>query len=121
MTGLNPGCSEPRAPVAECVLSVCCCVSVWSWSALQFALQDLKIALATTPSVHPLFVLYCIVYYKSVCVCWGGGVYMIVHGASDQMTGGEGGISHWTYRVHTLISVCNAYLSCAWRLCIPLL
>ena len=45
------------------------CVSVWSWSALQFALQDLKIALANTPSVHPLFVLYCIVYYKSVCVC----------------------------------------------------
>ena len=45
----------------------------WSWSALQFALQDLKIALANTPSVHPLFVLYCIVYYKrereSVCVC----------------------------------------------------
>ena len=36
---------------------------------LQFALQDLKIALANTPSVHPLFVLYCIVYYKSVCVC----------------------------------------------------
>ena len=44
------------------------CVSVWSWSALQFALQDLKIALANTPSVHPLFVLYCIVYYKKVCV-----------------------------------------------------
>ena len=38
---------------------------------LQFALQDLKIALANTPSVHPLFVLYCIVYYKRerVCVC----------------------------------------------------
>ena len=35
---------------------------------LQFALQDLKIALANTPSVHPLFVLYCIVYYKSECV-----------------------------------------------------
>ena len=30
------------------------------------ALQDLKIALANTPRVHPLFVLYCIVYYKSV-------------------------------------------------------
>ena len=26
MTWLNAGCSEPRAPVAECVLSVCCCV-----------------------------------------------------------------------------------------------
>ena len=24
MTWLNPSCSEPRAPVAECVLSVCC-------------------------------------------------------------------------------------------------
>ena len=44
------------------------CVSVWSWSARQFALQDLKIALANTPSVHPLFVLYCIVHYKRVCV-----------------------------------------------------
>ena len=45
------------------------CVSVWSWCALQFALQDLKIALVNTPSVHPLFVLYCIVYYKSACMC----------------------------------------------------
>ena len=50
-----------------CVLLCVACVSVWSWSVLQFALQDLKIALANTPSVHPLFVLYCIVYYKSVC------------------------------------------------------
>ena len=40
------------------------CVSVWPWSALQFALQDVKIAVANTPSVHPLFV--CIVYYKRV-------------------------------------------------------
>ena len=40
---------------------------VWSSSALQFAPQDLKIALANTPSVHPLFVLYGMVYYKSVC------------------------------------------------------
>ena len=72
MTWLNPGCSEPRAPVAECILSVLlcvACVSVWSWSALQFALQDLKIALANTPSVHPLFILYCIVYYKRERVC----------------------------------------------------
>ena len=68
MTWLSAGCSEPRAPVAECVLSVCCCVllcvecvSVWSWSALQ----DLKIA----PSVHPLFVLYCIVYYMYRTYC----------------------------------------------------
>ena len=71
MIWLNPGCSEPRAPVAESVLSVCwcvACVSVWSWSVLQFALQDLKIALANTPNAHPLFVLCCIVYYKSVCV-----------------------------------------------------
>ena len=54
-----------------CVLLCVACVSVWSWSALQFVLQDLKIALANTPSVHPLFVLYCIVYYKRerVCVC----------------------------------------------------
>ena len=42
------------------------CVSVRSWSVLQFALQDLKIALANTPSVHPPLVLYCIVYYKTV-------------------------------------------------------
>ena len=45
----------------------------------SLALQDLKIALANTPSVHPLFVLYCTVYYKSVCggggeaACGGGG------------------------------------------------
>ena len=104
MTWLNPGCSEPRAPVAECILSVLlcvACVSVWSWSALQFALlRDLKIALANPPSVHPLFVLYCIVYYKSVCVCvcvcvcvvafimcvsdqeWGSQALVCVRGAS---------------------------------------
>ena len=52
-----------------CVLLCVACVSVWSWSALQSAWQDLKIALANTPSVHPLFGLYCIVYYKGVCVC----------------------------------------------------
>ena len=73
MTWLNPGCSEPRAPVAECVLSVCCCVLGVLVSdpglCCSLLLQDLKIALANTPSVHPLFVLYCIVYYKSVCVC----------------------------------------------------
>ena len=50
-----------------CVLLCVARVSVWSWSALQFALQDLNTALANTPRVHPLFVLYCIVYYKSVC------------------------------------------------------
>ena len=59
-----------------CVAVCWVCVSVWSWSALQFALQDLKIALANTPRVHPLFVLYCIVYYKRerecVCVTVGG-------------------------------------------------
>ena len=79
MTWLNPGCSEPRVPVAECVLSVCRCVLdvLVSDPGLycSLALQDLKIALANTPSVHPLFVLYCIVYYKRererecVCVC----------------------------------------------------
>ena len=63
---------EPRVVSPEHQsLNVSClgmaCVSVWSWSALQFALQDLKIALANTPSVHPLFALYCIVSYKSVC------------------------------------------------------
>ena len=71
------GCSEPRAPVAECVLSVCCCVLrvLVSDPGLRcsLALQDLKIALTNTPSVHPLFVLYCVVYYnrerESVCVC----------------------------------------------------
>ena len=45
------------------------CVSVWSWSVLQFALQDLKIVtIRQILHVHPLFVLYCIVCYKSV---WG--------------------------------------------------
>ena len=44
-------------------------VNVWSWVALQFAQQDLKIALANTPNEHPLFVFYCMVYYKCVCVC----------------------------------------------------
>ena len=34
--------------------------------ALQFALQDLEICLANTPSVHLLFVLYCTDYYKRV-------------------------------------------------------
>ena len=43
------------------------CVIVWSWVVLQFVLQDLKVALANTPSVHPLFVLYYTVYYKRVC------------------------------------------------------
>ena len=68
-----------------CVLLCVGCVSVWSWSALQFALQDLKIALANTPSVHPPFVLYCIVYYKSV---WDvtRGVWALVGGRG----GGEG-------------------------------
>jgi hypothetical protein len=51
-------------------LSVSClcvvCANVWSWVALQFVLQDLEIALANTPIVHPLFVLYCTVYYKRV-------------------------------------------------------
>ena len=66
---VGPGCSEPRAPVAALNVSCLCvaCLSVWSWSALQFATQDLKMALANTPRVHPLFVLYCIVYYKNVC------------------------------------------------------
>ena len=71
-------------PVCCCVLHVLVCVSVWSWSALQFALQDLKIAMANTPSVHPPFVLYCIVYYKSVsvckCVCVCKCVYLWVSG-----------------------------------------
>ena len=54
-------------------------VSVWSWLALHFALQDLNIALANAPSIHPLSVLYCAVYCKRerererererVCVC----------------------------------------------------
>ena len=50
----------------------CLCVafvSVWSWFALQFMLQDLKIALAHAPSVHQQFVLYRMVNYKSVCAC----------------------------------------------------
>ena len=44
------------------------CVSVWSSSALPLALQDLKIVtIWQILHVHPLFVLYCIVCYKSVC------------------------------------------------------
>ena len=46
------------------------CVPVWSWSALQFALQDLKIVtIWQILHVHPLFVLYCIVWYNSVYAC----------------------------------------------------
>ena len=56
-------CSSLCLCVCVCVC-MCVCVCVWFWVALQFALQDLKIALANTPSVHLLFVLYCIVYYK---------------------------------------------------------
>jgi hypothetical protein len=41
------------------------CASVWSWVALQSALQCLKIPLANTPNAHPLFVLYCTVHYKT--------------------------------------------------------
>ena len=65
--------SEPKAPPPPPINKVwaCLCVAcgiVWSCLALQFALPDLKMALANTPSVHPLFVLYCIVRYKSVWV-----------------------------------------------------
>ena len=63
MIWLHPRCSEPHIPVAECVLHAS------SRFALQFVLQDLKIAQATTPSVRPLFVLYCTVYHKIV---WAG-------------------------------------------------
>jgi hypothetical protein len=63
-------CVCPRFSVALLVVSLNVSLLVpfgrWSWSVLLFALQDLKIALANTPRVHPLFVLYCIVYYKSV-------------------------------------------------------
>ena len=42
---------------------------VWSWSVLQFALRDLKIALANTPSVHPRFLLQeCVCFCVSVCM-----------------------------------------------------
>ena len=49
------------------------CVSVWSGVALQFALQDLKIAPANASSVHLLFGLHCTVYYKRAHVCQTGG------------------------------------------------
>ena len=35
---------------------LCVRVFTWSWVALQFVLQDVKIALANPPSLHPLFV-----------------------------------------------------------------
>ena len=61
--------TERKSLNMSCVLLCVACVSVWLWFALQFALQDLKIALANTPSVHPLFVLCCIVFYKGERVC----------------------------------------------------
>ena len=57
----------------SCLCVVCVvCVSVWSWSALQFALLDLKIVtIREILHVHQPFVLCCIVCYKRerVCVC----------------------------------------------------
>ena len=67
-----------------CVLLCVACVSVWSWSVLQFALQDLKIAMANIPRVHPLFVLYCIVYYKSACASHTQTVCMSTNPTSPQ-------------------------------------
>ena len=56
-----------------CVLLWVASDGVLSWSALQFALQDLKIALANTSSVLSLFVLYCIVLYTTRVCVWVGG------------------------------------------------
>ena len=93
---------EHQSLNVSCVLLCVECVSVWSWSELQFALQDLKIAVANTPSVHPLFVLYCIVYCKSVNGCVEGcrgvrkgvwrGVEVCVEGCVEGCEGVCGGV-----------------------------
>ena len=47
------------------------CISVWSWLALQFVLQDLKIALIAMLQVytHCLYRMYGMVCYKRMCMC----------------------------------------------------
>ena len=55
---------EHQSPSVSCLWVAC--VAAQSSFALQFALPDLKIALVNTPSLHPLFVLCCMVHYKRV-------------------------------------------------------
>ena len=59
-----------------CCLQGCCvgsscvaCVSVWSWLALQFALQDLKTALIAMLQVYTHWLYGTVWYTTSVCVC----------------------------------------------------
>ena len=67
---------SPEHPSLNVSCLCVACVCVWTWFAVQFMLRDLKIASASTPSAPPLFVLYCMVYYKCVCV-GGGGAFSI--------------------------------------------
>ena len=100
-----------------CVCVCVACVSVWSWSALQFALQDLKIALANTPSVHPLFVLYCIVYYMKSVLGGGGALWIDVSGRSWEM--GFHRISSCSIRAHLNgIWTSRAVGLIAWAICV---
>ena len=63
MTWLDPGCSEPRAPVAACVLSVCCV----SWCLVLICAAVCAGKLWRQVYTHCLYGP--VSYYKRVCVC----------------------------------------------------
>ena len=65
MIWLNPNCREPRAPVAAGVLSVCCvCWCLVRACAAVCAAGPEDSSDSNAPSVHALFVRYCVVYYE---------------------------------------------------------
>ena len=51
-----------------CPACVLLCVGVWSWSALQFALEDPKTALIAMPQVYTHRLYGHVQYTTSVCV-----------------------------------------------------
>ena len=73
MTWLNTGCTEPVCGSCLCG-AVCCmyyCLVLVCAAVCAAGCEDCS---GNTPSVHPLFVLYYIVYYKSVCTAVGTSV-----------------------------------------------
>ena len=61
---------SPEHPSLLHVSCLCvACVSVWSWLALQFALQDLKTALIAMHQVYTYRLYGAVWYTASVCVC----------------------------------------------------
>ena len=61
---------SPEHPSLLHVSCLCvACVSVWSWLALQFALQDLKTALIAMHQVYTCRLYGAVWYTASVCVC----------------------------------------------------